>query len=650
MESEIRNTLTTYFGTYGLIIFNKVNEYYKVPLPQKEVIKNIYESLDTNPQYENFPNKINYIACCLYLLSRRDESYKSLFMHKVISRLIIKKDPTDDIHLAQIYNCIDFDENFLHSDPNKLSYLSKYLQKFSEYKKEESISLLFKYYNAILNYRSGKLQEASNECLGIIAKINITNSDKIINFIRLKAQIFLAKICEENTNQEGIGNLQENANLLKDIYLKTINENPFLTLKIGFYIFNNSYNRNQYEECIDILDQMIKILKDFERQGVPPKKMSRFYLSIFCRYGIIGLISFNRNHISMALEGMKMQLLLLQNNLSSKKVRNIFKAYNFSLNILKLNSGLYIEKPRDIGEIFIKDILKPNPANNANNSNVKNANNSNANNKDDNFCINQVVKEQTIINYNSMNSNMNVNINEQAYKIIEDYLIKINKPEKNFISNDTIFTFVIGIHDRVRYLIEQFLTDKNTKNETGYKNQIISNCEVFWNFLNTYLEKLPLLRCNFMKGIIIKMFSSCSHIYFINKDFNKINQIISYFDKLSNSLNINETTPFYELVLKVKGDLFFYQNDYNNSISFYSKSAQIMSDKNPKKAIVYFNLGVLYYYNNDKIRSIENLQRAAAYFKKSEEEKYSFEFHKRNNMLTKKFNLTNALINKIQTN
>ena len=64
---------------------------------------------------------------------------------------------------------------------------------------------------------------------------------------------------------------------------------------------------------------------------------------------------------------------------------------------------------------------------------------------------------------------MNVNINEQAYKIVEDYLNKINKPEKNYISNDTIFTFVIGIHDRVRYLIEQFLSDKNTKNESKNK-------------------------------------------------------------------------------------------------------------------------------------------------------------------------------------
>ena len=634
MENEIKNSLTTYFGTYGLIFYSKINEYYKVPLPKIEFIKNLYESLDTNPQYENFPNKINYIACCLYLLSRKDESYKEIFCHKIISRLIIKKDPIDDIYLALIYNCIDFDENFLHSEPKRLSYLSKYLQKFSEYKKEESISLLYKYYNAILNYRTNKLQEALTECLGIIANINSNNDNKIINFIKLKTQIFLAKIYEENINTEGVGNLQENINLLKDIYYRTITENPFLALKIGFYIYNNAYNRNQFMECVEILEQMIKILKDYERQGVPPKKMSRFYLSIFSRYGIIGLILGNRNYINMAIEGLKMQLLLLQSNLNNnKKVIHIFKAYTFSLNLLKLNSGIYVEQPKEIGEIFIKEF-----ASNINNSI-----------KDDNYCINREIKEQTIINYNALNGNMNIKINEQSYKIVEDYLSKINKPEQNFISNNIVLTFIIGIHDRIRFIVQEYLTDKNTNNEIGYKNQIISNCEVFWNFLNANMDRLPILRSEFVKNIIIKLFSTCSHIYFINKDFNKINQIINYFDnKLSNTLNINENTPSYELVLKVKGDLCFYQNDYNNSISFYSRSVQLMNDRNPKKAIIYFNLGVLYYYINDKNRAIENLQKASIYFKKSDEERYSFEFHKRNSHPLKKYNLTNALINRIQ--
>ena len=54
---------------------------------------------------------------------------------------------------------------------------------------------------------------------------------------------------------------------------------------------------------------------------------------------------------------MKNQLVLLQNDLSSKKVKNIFKAYTFSLNILRLNSGIYVDQPKQIGDIFMKDLL-----------------------------------------------------------------------------------------------------------------------------------------------------------------------------------------------------------------------------------------------------------------------------------------------------
>ena len=639
MENDLKNTLNTYFGEYGLIFYSKLNEYYKVPLPSNESIKNIFDSLNINQENENYPNKLNYIACCLYLLSRKDESYKGVFCKNIISTLNIKTNPVNDIYLALIYNCIDFDENFLHSEPKNLYYLSKYLQKFSEYNKEESISLLYKYYNSILLYRTGKIEDALNECNGIIGKININNSDKIINFIKLKTQIFLAKIYEENLEIGGVTKLQENSSLLKDIYDRTINENPFLALKIGFLIFHNSYNRNQYEECVQILEQMLNILKQYENQGVPQKKMSRFYLSIYCRFGIIGLILTNKNYISMAIEGMKAQLLLLQEGLKIKKIRQIFKAYTFSLNILKMNVGLYVEQPGKIGENFTSEFLKQN-------SNINN----NSNIKDDNFCINKEIKEQSIINYNAMSNNMNIEINEAAIKLVDEYLSRINNPKNNFVPNDTLFTFVIGLYDKVRFNIEQFLKEKNQNNENKYKSQIVSLCETFWSFLNKYVEVLPLLRTNIFKTIIIKLFSSCSHIYFINKEFNKINQIMNYFDKLSNELNINENTPSYELALKVKGDLYFSQNDYNNSISYYKQSAKIMHDVNPKKAIVYFNLGVLYYYINDKLGAVENFQKAIAYFKRSEEEKYSFEVHKRNNVLTKKINLTNALIKRIQEN
>jgi len=633
MEFDFKNSLTTYFGNYGLIFFVKHNEYYKASLPNIDTIKNIYDKLDNNPNFENLENKNNYKACCIYLLSRKDESYIEIFCKKIISSMSIKNDEIDDNHLSLIFNCIDFDENFMHSSGKKLTFLSVYLQKFSEYGKEEAMSLLFKYYNAILNYRIGQLESAVNECNSLIAYINNQSNDRIINFIKLKTQIFLAKIYGENVNPQAA---QENSILLKDIYNKTINENPFLALKIGFSIFNNSYLRNQYQECIDILDKMLTILKTFENKGIPTIRMTRFYLSIFCRYGIIGFISSNREFINYAIEGIRVQLLLLKDNLSKNKIRHIFIAYNFSLNILKMNSGIYVDNPREKGDYFKKEFLD--------------INNNDINNKVVSFCVNKEIIEQSIINYNAMNNNSNIEINEQVNKLVDEYMSRINNPEKNFISNNTIITFVIGLHDKVRYNIEQLLTNKDPNSVGLYQGQILSNCEVFWNFVNAYIKDLPILHNNFFRSISIKMFSSCFHIYFINKDFDNITQLMNYFDRLSNELNINGTTPSYELVLKAKGDLCFHQNDFISSIKFYTRSSEIMNDKDPKKGIIYFNLGVLNYYNNDKKRAIENLQKASEYFKKAEEEKCSFEFHKRNNALQKKFKITNAIIKNIQSN
>ena len=629
MDQDIIIRLNSYFGQNGLIFHSKLNEYYKMPLPKFDEIKRLYETIDSNPQYSTLDNRLCYISCCLYFLSKTDESFKSIFLQKVLKSLNIKSDAINDSYLFLIYNCIDFDENFLHSMKEALLYLSKYLQKFSEFEKERSIALLYKYYNAILNYRLGKREEATKECFGIISQINEKSSDKIINFISLKNQLFLAKMSIENENVDGMSSFQENYNLLKGIYDRTLHENPFLALKIGFSIFNNLYNRNLFVECLQILEEMHDIIKNYERLGVSPIKLSRFILAIFCRYGIIGLILADIKYISFAIEGITTQLLLLKSKFEEPKVKHIFKAYSFCLTLLKLNSGRVVDDPAKMGEIFKSEFDKPNKSN---------------------YCLNNEIINQSIINFNALNKNMNIAINEKSYKLVEYYSTRISNPEKNYISNNIVFTFVIGMHDRVRYLIEQYLTEKDKKNESGYKNQIIKNCETFWNFMNANVERIPLLNSNFIKSIIIKLFSSCFHIYYINKDFNTMTQILNYFENnLSKKLTINENTPSYDLVLKVKGDFYFYKNDYNNSINYYNHSVQLMNDKNPKKAIVYFNLGVLYYYINNKSSSIENMKKAAEYFRRSEIEKYSFDFHKRNNNLSKKYIFTNSLINKIQS-
>jgi tetratricopeptide (TPR) repeat protein len=315
----------------------------------------------------------------------------------------------------------------------------------------------------------------------------------------------------------------------------------------------------------------------------------------------------------------------------------ICQAYTFALTLIKLNCDIYVEKPREISNIFMKEF-------------ILDKFNNEGRYLGDNYCINNQNINQCIINLNSINNNLDLSMNDKSQKIIDYYISKIASPSKNLISHDSVFTFIIGIHDRIRYLSEKYLTDGNQYNQEKFKYQILTNSSYFWNYINGNADSEPLLKTEFFKSIIIKIFSCCSHIYYYNKDFKQIASSINNFDNLSKKLNINENTPSYELVFKVKGDYYFKNNDYKSSIDCYNKTIRKMNDKNPKKSIVFFNLGVLYYYTGDKNSAIENMKIAADYFKKYNEEKSSFEFHKRNNMMMKKHNLALYIIKQIQNN
>ena len=636
MENNIMNQIMFHFSEDGLIFFCKSNEYYGNESLKFEEINTIYNSLNSNPQLQNLPNKICYQACCLYLLTKYKEKYKNEFCKKIISNLSIKQNPINDTYLFLIFNCIDFDENFIHSDKKRLNFLLKYLERFSNLKKTKENYILYKYYRGILYFRLGDLGETIKESFGIIGTIGDEKDKmtKFIEFIQLKNELFQIKMNEANNDPT---QLKENYNLLKNVYEKVKNVNPFLALKLGFDLFNNLFKQGLYNECISILQQMYQIIKNFERKGIHPKKLLRFSLSIFCRYGFLGLLLANKQFVDFAINEMNNGLLLIKDDRNIKKIMAIFKAYTFALTLIKLNCDIYVELPREIANIFIKEF-------------ILDKFNNEGRYLGDSYCINNQNINQCIINLNSINNNLDLSMNDKSQKIIDYYISKIASPSKNLISHDSVFTFIIGIHDRIRYLSEKYLTDGNQYNQEKFKYQILTNSSYFWNYINGNADSEPLLKTEFFKSIIIKIFSCCSHIYYYNKDFKQIASSINNFDNLSKKLNINENTPSYELVFKVKGDYYFKNNDYKSSIDCYNKTIRKMNDKNPKKSIVFFNLGVLYYYTGDKNSAIENMKIAADYFKKYNEEKSSFEFHKRNNMMMKKHNLALYIIKQIQNN
>ena len=347
MESNIKNQIMFHFSEDGLIFFCKSNEYYRNNSLKFEETMTIYNTLNSNSQFQNLQNIICYQACCLYLLTKYDEKYKNEFCHKIISTLSLKQNPINDTYLFLIFNCIDFDENFIHSDKKRLQFLLKYLERFSALQKTKENYLLYKYYRAILYFRIGDLEEASKEIISIISNIE-EEKDKItkfIDFIKLKVELLEIKLDEARNDQN---KLKDNYSLIKYVYEKVIKENPFLALKLGLDLFNNLYNQNLYDECILILKQMHQIIKNYEKKGIPPKKLLRFSLSIFCRFGFIGLLLANKQLVDFSIDEMNKGLLLLKDDRNNKKIMCVFKAYTFALTLIKLNCDIYVGMSREI--------------------------------------------------------------------------------------------------------------------------------------------------------------------------------------------------------------------------------------------------------------------------------------------------------------
>ena len=633
MENNIMNQIMYYFSKDGLIFFCKSNEYNKSKPLKFDEIMCIYNTLESNPQFQNLENRICYLSCSLYLLTKYDEKYTTTFCQKIMSNLSMKQNPINDTYLFLIYNCIDFDENFLHSDKKRLGFLLKYLERFSSLEKTKDNYLLYKYYREILNFRLGNIEEALKDSNGIIVTIEEENEKtKYLQFIQLKNELFQIKLNEASKDRQ---QLKENYILLNSVYEKVKNENNFLALKLGFSIYNNLYCQNSYSECVPVLNQMHQIIKNYERQGVNPKKFLRFSLSIFSRLGFIGLLLANKQLVDFAINEMSKGLLLLKDDRNNKKAMTILKAYSFTVTLLKLNCNICVEEIREISNLFNKEF-------------ILDKFNDDGKYLYDGYCINKSNVNQCLINLNAMNNNLDLSVNDKAQKIVDFYISLVTKPGKNLLSNDAIFTFVVGLHDKIRYLSEKFLVDKNDYNKEKYKTQILLNSNYFWNFINTNMDSEPLLKTDFFKSIIIKIFSCCVHIYYINNNFDKITNSINHFDDLSRKLNISENTPSYELIYKLKGDYYFKKNDFKSAISFYNNSINKMNDKNPKKPVIYFNLGVMYYHLGNKNSAIDYMTKSADYFKKVNDEKSTFEFHKRNEMLMKKRNLINYIIKEIQ--
>ena len=605
-------------------MYSKSCDYYNINPVSIEDIEMFYQLLKSDEPLPQYVHKQAHLSCCLFYLSKNNPMYQNIFVKELIHKLS-KKDEINDTNLFLIYNIIEFDQRYLHSEKERLQYLLAYLEKFSNIKKTVENFLLYKYYRGLLKYLIGEMDDAYTENFEIIISLDdyVKDKTKYVDFIRLKNELFKVQL---DLNKHVKEEYFEQYCFMKELFDKVKVENKKLGVKLGFCLYTILCRQNKYNECIPLLMEMKKIVKNETFSGVKTKISIDYYLAIASRIGYIGVLIGDKKSIEYAVKKIEKILNIIEQDKNDRKLASIYNAYSFVISILNVNLDKYENRLKEKASMF-RGLFLPNDINSYPKTGY--------------FIINEKNRGDIVINLNAIN-NMDYSLSEFSTKLTDYYKSFVVK--KQLMLSNQFLTFIVGIYDIINRLTESYCTDNNVNKRNDYINKIISNANVAFNYISSHKEDEPLLNTDFVKGIIINMQSTLIHCYFYMNSLDTAMKYIKFFDGLFKDLNIKENTTFYELVNKIKGDYWFKKGDYSAAISYYENALKTFNNNDPRKAIVYFNLGCSYYMNNNKKSAVDNYNKCINAFRVFEYEKKTFNILVRQDIISKKVNLAKYLV------
>ena len=609
-----------HFGREGVILHSKSNDYYNINKVKLDDIKMFYELLKSDEFPNNNLNKKTLLSCCLYYLTKVDNKYKTEFVDDIIQKLSTS-DPINDTNLILIYNIIEYDQRYLNTHKKKNMFLLNYLERFSGHKKTVENFLLYKYYRGLLKFYLDKTDEAYKEYLEIITGIEdyVRQKTSYINFIKLQNDLLKVQI---DINRNIVNEYWEQYLFMKELFDQVKSENVILANKLGLNLFNILCRLKKYDECIPLLSQMKKILNDKIYSGHNLKSSIDYSLAIFSRMAYIGTIIGDKETVIEARRKLVQILETIKNDKNNPKLVSLYNAYNLCVSILNIYLGIYDNQLKEKAITFKQSFI-PNGG----------------------FILNFENRDFTLINLNSIN-NMDPFLNKFTKEIIDLYESKLKKNIS--LSSDQFMGYLVNIHNNISRLSESYCTDDSAEKRKDYINKINEYHGIIFTYVKVKIGNEHLLECDFVKSLLVDIQQACVSANFGGRHLDKVKSLIIMFDQLKKELRINEKTTSYELINKIKGDYWFKTGDYISAVSYYQKTIEMMKDNNPKKPIVFFNLGCAYYLCRKKKNAIDNLNLCINAYRTFEYEQKTFDVLTRREPINKKIKKVKRLLSLIE--
>ena len=589
-------------GNEGLIINLKANNFYQGQGLRPEDFHKLYEvftkfdSKITLPP----PTKQNFFLCVLYYESNYINEAKKILEQNDIN-YFMNSDWSNEEKLYVLFNIIEIEIKIRKMNEKELIILYNELSKIKCDKNKFEIYLLQKHYFAYLLLLLGEYDKTDKYINDIVYDIdekkNLAKSN-LINYLRIRNEVLKVKMLEL---QDHDNNIKEIISHLDGLFNQTKNTKEDFAICVGIKMLSlQSKEIFTFEESIKLIQDMLNILKRETLFGKSHKNILEQYLYLSGLLGYYNSINSDIDGVMKASKKIDKYLSDVSDIIKSDKnddskeekiqYNDLFYQYSYFNTILKSSVNSINENSSlQQNNINIKDVKKK-----INSTNEIDILNICILEKDDLSKSSQFQEIEELFNEWT---GQNIEIKDDKILLIYFYLYnKISNLTKKIVERIGIEDFtnkekIIEIRDFVTKII-----DKTKKIIMEYNNASLKK-----------IFKLPFFKNLFNRFYYVKIYS-----YYLEGKYREcLNEYSKYDSKYKIEYEL-QTQKSNEYMKKIEADCYYKLGDHKKAEELYDKIIGIGTND----PLIYFNLGLTAYFNNNRNKAIAVLEIANGFYKK----------------------------------
>ncbi len=592
-------------GKEGLIINLKANNFYQGQGLRPDDFHKLYEVFTKFDSKITLapPIKQNLFLCVLYYESNYINEAKKILEQNDIN-YFMNSDWSNEEKLFILFNIIEIEIKIRKMNEKELIMLYNELAKIKCDKNKFEIYLLQKHYFAYLLLLLGEFEKTdkyiNNIVYDIDEKNNLTKTN-LINYLRIRNEVLKVKMLEL---QDPDNNIKEIISHLDGLFNQTKNTKEDFAICVGIKMLSlQSKEIFTFEESIKLIQDMLNILKRETLFGKSHKNILEQYLYLSGLLGYYNSINSDFDGVMKASKKIDKYLADVSDIIKSNKnsdskdskgeniqYNDLFFQYSYFNTILKSSlNNLNENSSLQQNNINIKDVQKK------------------ISKKSDIDILNICVLEKDDLSKSSQFQHVeelfnewtgqNIQIKDDKILLIYFYLYnKISNLTKKIVERMGIGDFpskekILEIRDFVTKII-----DKTKKIIMEYNNESLKK-----------IFKLPFFKNLFNRFYYVKIYS-----YYLEGKYREcLNEYTKYDSKSKIEYEL-QTQQSNEYMKKIEADCYFKLGEHKRAEELYDKIIG-MGTNDP---LIYFNLGLTAYFNNNRSKAITALEKASGFYKK----------------------------------